>query len=399
MTPAATPDPPAPAPPASQRSFWLPTAILVALFLAAALVRLYPYEDDVLPVTSRGNDWLTYKLQALSILHDGLAMPIVPGAYWRPAGFLYNYFVAAVFALFGENAAYVYLVQAGLLGLSIGVMAAAFGDVLSPRARWGYLVALTAATTLDVFRYYTVRLLSENLLLGLLPLFFAAAVATLRSNRLGLALLSGALLGLAVLTRPNVVLMAPGTALLFLWYGRARRGARLRAAALLAAFGLVLMPMAARNYAVTGTPSLAVLTSIRKPTPGDQTRPAGIERRPQTLAGASVEYGRRYGRRILLCLGFMPLADPAYRLRPHWMLMWLGVGVFAWRAARRGYLEPPEGLLVTFVVLYLGPLVAIGGLGNYGIRMIMPVIPSVLLLAVRGLDMSAPGRAPASGRG
>jgi hypothetical protein len=71
------------------------------------------------------------------------------------------------------------------------------------------------------------------------------------------AMLLGAASGLSVLARPNLLLAIPFTLLAL--HGLAReRG--LRVAALLAAFsvglGLVVAPMAARNWLVTGTPSV-----------------------------------------------------------------------------------------------------------------------------------------------
>lgn len=51
---------------------WWVGAGLAAIFLTVAAVRRYPFVDDISLEGDAGNDWLVYKLQALSILHEGL---------------------------------------------------------------------------------------------------------------------------------------------------------------------------------------------------------------------------------------------------------------------------------------------------------------------------------------
>jgi hypothetical protein len=314
-------------------------------------------------------------------------MPVVQGPYRRPGGFLYNYFVAAVFGFFGENAANVYLVQAGLLGLAIVGMAATFGGFLSRRARLGYLVALTGFMAVDVFRYYTVRLLSENLVLVLLPPFFLTTLQIVSEGRMRDAVVGGVWLGLAVLTRPNLILMGAGTAFLVLAYARPGRRALAAAATFLMAFSLALAPMAFRNYVVTGVPSLDVITTTHDWLgPRVDLAPPLDVAKVAHAAATTVDF---YGKRVLFCVGFASLADPGYRIRPHWVLAWLGAALFVLGAIRRRRCELWEALALTFIVLYLAPLVAVAHLANYGFRMVVPVIPVVLLLAVRGLDRGA----------
>src|SRR5205807_798177 len=124
-----------------------------------------PFIDDVTPALARGDDWLNYKLYAESILHGGLTIPAVTGAYIAPRGFLYNYFLAAMFYLLGENSTYIYVVQSGMLGLSVLLTYLAVRHLLSPLLGLVYLPVLAAYMYVDVFRYYAFRLLSENLLI------------------------------------------------------------------------------------------------------------------------------------------------------------------------------------------------------------------------------------------
>src|SRR2546423_8203070 len=187
----------------SVRGIFFAAAVFTALLLAIATCRAYPFKDNVNPTISAGNDWLTYKENALSILHDGLAMPKVIGNYTRPGGFLYNYFVAAVFALTGVNSTHVYLVQTVLLGLSVGLMALAFRPFLSQAIVAFYFLLLAGLCFLEVFCIYTFRLLSENLVIPLLALFCLLAVQTIIKKSFAIAALAGVAAGVCALCRPN----------------------------------------------------------------------------------------------------------------------------------------------------------------------------------------------------
>ena len=358
-------------------------AALPITFLVMAVMRLHPFLDDVSLDTTTVDDWITYKRRALSILHDGLVMPIVSGHYDLPSGFLYNYFVAGVFRLFGENSSYVYLVQAALLGLSISAGYLAFRRYMTPGAGFAYLLTLPFFMYVDVFRHYTVTLLSENLLLFLLPLFFFSLLRCFERDSTLYALGAGLVLGLAFLSRPNVILVAPATvALLFFYAKNTRRGYLRLPIAFLVAFGLSSSVLLLRNYAVTGEVSLAAVTY-----PGYWRTPAMAL--PDRAGAHSVlptiaTYGLYYGRRVLFCLGLTFLGSPEYRLRPHWLLMWAGVFLFLASAMRGRRLEFWEAAALVFVVSYLGPTIAVAQLANYGFRMIVPVVPAALLLSVRG---------------
>src|SRR4051812_46182755 len=97
------------------RRRWILIAIAVLLCVAASLhtaSRVRPFVDDVTQATSGGDDWFTYKQNALDVLDHGWTMPGIPDAYYQPSGFLYNYFVAGVFAVAGRIPAYVYVVHA-----------------------------------------------------------------------------------------------------------------------------------------------------------------------------------------------------------------------------------------------------------------------------------------------
>jgi len=363
------------------RALSLATLILLFLFLSLALLRAYPFIDNVNAATSTGDDWLLYKQYAISILHDGLLIPAYPGIYYEPAGFIYNYFIATVFWLTGENSSYVYLVQAAMLALSVGLMSMAFKPYLSKPVVAIYWGALALTLFLDVFLIYTFRLLSENLLLFLLPIFYLSILRTFEMKSALLAACSGIVLGFCSLCRPNVVLIGPATFILLFIYLKHQPRRRAIPSAFLLCFLLVISLLPLRNYLVAH--------EIRVPI--DPYKHHHIQRAlgifqpvtppaPSTVVLSAIKL---YARLILFCSGLTFLELPLRWLRPHWLLMWAGTFVFAWRAFKRRRLEFWESLALSFIVLYLGPLIVLMNLTSYGFRMVVPVVPMILLLAVQ----------------
>ncbi|MDQ3803744.1 MAG: glycosyltransferase family 39 protein [Acidobacteriota bacterium] len=368
--------------PTTTRGIFLATAGVLFLLLLIGAWRAYPLLDDVTAANSAGDDWLSYKRYALSILHEGLSLPAVRGSYYAPAGFLYSYFIAAVFALTGENSTHVYLVQAALLALSVGLTAAAFQPYLSITARAIYFWALALTLFLDVYLVYTFRLLSENLTLFLLPIFYLTLLRAFESQSAFLTACAGAALGLCALSRPNLVLVAPATAVLLFWRLRPRRTKY--PLIFLLWFGVIFSLLPLRNYVAGNQLSVPVFTMK-----AHWQTPALDTTGPPTLAG----FGRNafavatfYARRVLFCSGFTLLELPFYWLRPHWLVMWGGAFTFARRALRRRCLKFWELFALSFIPVYLLPIIALAQISNYGVRMIVPVIPIVLLLGVRALS-------------
>jgi hypothetical protein len=378
---------------ATTRGLILATAIFTAALFLPAIYRAYPFVDDVNPTISAGNDWLSYKENALSILRDGLSMPGVAGDYTRPGGFLYNYFVAVIFALTGVNSQHVYLVQTVLLGFSVGLTTLAFKPYLTSRISSIYFVALAVLLFLEVFCIYTFRLLSENLVIFLLALFCLLALRAFKTESILLAAGAGVAVGLCALCRPNLILLAPATAALVFLYKQGRPHRLLMTLVMLATFCLTFALLPLRNYEVTKEPSLAAITYTN-----DWAKPEIDLAAPITLMKigkalvTSVDF---YGRRILFCAGLTFFELPIYWLRPHWTIIWAGALLFLWRGVKRRRLEFWEAFAITFIVMYLGPLITVGQISTYGVRMIVPVLPMLLLLAVVAMapKLETPARA------
>ena len=98
-------------------------------------------------------------------------MPSLAAPYQRPGGFAYNYAVAALFAVFGESTVPIEIVQGALLGICAVWLYRLFRPRLDPVSAVIYLGLLAVFLLADQFLYNTRRLLSENLLFLLLPLF------------------------------------------------------------------------------------------------------------------------------------------------------------------------------------------------------------------------------------
>jgi len=175
-----------------------------------------------------------------------------PGAYYVSP--LYIYFVGLCLALSGGALMAVRVAQVALGTVAVGLVYATtrewFGDRAARAA--GALAALTGLLT-----FYEVVVLQAALEPILTALHLYALARALRSDRAGWYVAAGAGVGLHALNRPNLLVWGLAlVALLALRHGRpGRAGVRTAAAAALG-LALALAPVAARNLAVTGRPSV-----------------------------------------------------------------------------------------------------------------------------------------------
>jgi hypothetical protein len=346
----------------------------VALFcvLAGAMViafhsnveALFPLANNVGP---SADDWWSYHRFAVSVLDGGMSMPAVQGPYTRPGGFGYVYFVAAVYAFAGVRSQAVYLIQTFLLVLSVLGFVHAFRRRLTPFYLLLYGLLVIVFAYLDHFRFFTFRLLSENLVIFLLAVLFMAFERLLSSGSRLVAAATGLLAGACFLVRPNTLLLAPAWALLLLYRKRDRRtiinGAILIAGVVLMA-GLIVW----RDYAATATFDLRVLTTRQ-----DWLHPSSI--------GDAFPF---YGRRILYVLGYLHALIPEFGSLQYWYAAWAGVLLLVGWCLRDRQIDDLDLAALVFLAAYYGPLIAVADITNYGIRMLTPAMPVVLYLAVRG---------------
>ena len=98
-----------------------------------------------------------------------------------------------------------------------------------------------------------------------------------------------------------------------------------------------------------------------------------------------------YFKKILFCLGFLQYFEPAYRWRPHWILMWIGYFAYLfihWK--RRAGFEMWEIALNIYILSYYCLLVIAAMIGNYGFRYLIPAVPFLLPLSFKALDQMMP---------
>jgi len=233
---AVAPRAAAPAPARRGVPWWAWAAVV----LAALLLRLAVVE--VVPRRILFRDGVQYE-EIGRMLHE-------QGTYGlqskRPPG--YPTLIAGVYAVLGTDLFRLRVVEAMLGAASVALIGAVGASLFGPAA--GLVAALLAAAH-PVLALLPATQYSENTLVLVMVLAFAAAYAAWRRGGLWRWALAGVLFGLALLTRPNVVLMLPGAALGFgLALARGRRGwlAPLLVTALAAA--LVVAPWIVRNQRV-----------------------------------------------------------------------------------------------------------------------------------------------------
>lgn len=352
-------------------------ASLPILFLLIAVARAWPFVDDVPFDGPQGDDWFFYKKLAASIVSGGLSIPAIGSYVLVPHGFLYPYFLAGVFSIFGDNASIAYVVQATVVGISGVVLWSLVRRRMEPPTGIVFLVAIGAVLYLDFVRRISFKLLSENLFLFLFAIFlFVFARAYARRSNAGAAL-AGVLLGLTVLSRTSIAASALGIVLLACGYGPAKRETTFNwGLALAAGFAVAMCLLPLREYAAIGRPNVDLILNNGDWVPA----PAGI--------AARAEY---YGRRVLFTLGATGFVIDEFRFRPHWLAIWCGVLAYiVMRIRSREWPPIAEAAVLIFLPLYLAPVIMVAGIENYGGRMVAAAMPFAAMLAGRAIS-SRPG--------
>ena len=362
-----------------------PLGACLALFLGALVVlavglhRTYPFHDDVSLKTAAGNDWLSYKMYALSIVHGGMDIPAVKGPYFIPGGFLYNYFIAAIFALTGPNSVHVYLVQCVMTGLSIVMMFLIARPYFSPEAGLAYLVLLPIFTYFDWFHWYGTRLLSENLIIFLLPLALLALLhARRRGGLIGYAI-AGLVFGLMTLTRQHLFFVPLGMSAIIFLYGGDRRRKFLQAFLFLfAAYGaFIVLPI--RNAAATGVWVPKTHYGYFLPQVSQAMGSSG-------WAGPGKLFGKRAIYTIGILIGGYEAMGDQVVVNKHWLIVSVAAIAYVILAIHRRRLEYLDALCMSFLIISNVTFILLPPLSGYGMRFQMPYLALVLFLAMRFSD-------------
>lgn len=372
---------------------------LPLLFLLMALVKAQPFVDDtpilIGPngdlVPGGGDDWFWYKIHAVKIVKEGLAEASFGKYIYTNHGFLYNYFVAGIFKIFGENTSFVYVAQTFLVGLTVPVLYLLIRGRVSRIAAITFIVLAGFQLYVDYFRSLSFLLMSENLFMSLFAVTFCAyGWAFARRSHVG-ALIAGILLGLTVLSRMSALVAALGVIVVGAAYFRFNRVPVRRTMNLAVAVGFVLamslFPL--REYFATGQPDIDIFLVKH----GWDVPPANL-----------LEWPAYYAARWLFVLGipqFQAIYDPgiiSYRLRPHWTAAWLAlIGYFITRFTWRRIPELWEVSMFVFLGLYISAYTFVSTIENYGGRSISVALPLVAVFAALFVNDLFGGRLPPRG--
>jgi len=382
---------------------------VIALFFLVGLAKIQRGSPIMLQpnMWDPGDDWTFYHLSAVNIIEEGLWMPSVSGSYTFPAGFLYNYFIALCYLVFGVDPSYVFLVQSVMLGSTVVLLFLAFRRKLRPRTQFALLAALTIFALLDVQRHYVVRLLSENLFIFESALFFYLLFLGYLDGRRWARILAMGLLGAMLLTRPNaLVFMLPLLILLIITrHGRGRLGYLDFLAGLLLLM-VVVSFMGLRNHAVTGKwiffppakwaafyiPGYGGAPEVASRLLGPNAVQEGLYPLMKMMGIAFAKepgvMSVAYAKRVLFSAGFLPVLYPDYQYRPHWLLMWVAyIAVIAFRLAGGRPISFQEKTLHLYVFTMLALVVGFAHIGNYGFRFLIPIVLPAVAGAVPLIDL------------
>lgn len=352
----------------------------VLLVCAALLIGLtwhginltHPFENDVSEADA-GDDWREYHLNALSIAQDGPLITRAKGPYYQPAGFLYNYFIAAVFLVLGPQTGYVYAAHYVLLALGLGLLFLwALRELSFFAATIFVAVSLyVLLVELDVLRH---KLLSENLVLLLYPaMLLLASIANRRRTLLTLGA-AGAMTGLVLLTRPNLLPLPFLTLGALLIFQRERRvpkrlgDAAIYVAGTLATF--LLLPL--RNLLASGD---AISVSYATHLPSGPFR--------EQLASI-VE-------KTLFSLGILPRGGTGgwFLANPRLLILAVCGFVAVVLLAKMHALVFDDAMVIAVILAAYVPFVVLPLLGAYPYRFQSPYLPMFLYLSVRAAHVLA----------
>jgi hypothetical protein len=354
-------------------------ACCVFVFLVPSLVKVfiqdYPIDNLIIGI----DDWNRYARHAIDIKQHGLLIVNVDGPYLIPAGFLYNYFVAGVFLLFGDYPAVVYIIQSMLLGISVAMTYFLFREKLKPKTGYVLLTLLILFAFLDIYKNYTFRLFSENLAIFTITLFFFLLKKTLNTISWRWQFLVGLTLGASVLIRPNLLPFSLVFILIFHLPKIIRKEHFTRSIAFLIGFVVILMMLPLRNYLAAGNLTLM---------PVDGTFMDYMHRiNPISFTENPIEYLSVYFEKILYCFGDIPILNPDFHIRPHWFLMWAGFFYYLIHLIRfPRQRDSLMGAFILYVFAFYLTLILIAQISVYGHRMFIPGIFIVLGVSVVGYE-------------
>jgi 4-amino-4-deoxy-L-arabinose transferase-like glycosyltransferase len=358
-------------------------------------------------ILSGGNDWLAYESFARDVLING---PLVTEGralgqgvpfYYQP---LYIYWVALTHLVFGES-----LFAPLFLNAVLGVIAA-LGLYLLTRELFGWAAAVAALLLFELYRLTVFAptaglLLSENVLIPLVPVLLLVLVRLATTGRIATAAGAGFALGLAGLARTTPLALLP-VALLILtvaWrrLGLGWRGIVARLALIVAVCVVTVGLATARNYVVSGRP--VPITSSAGANLWEAHRPTArvdlsrVDRDPlyerlglDHQTREVVEFARQdpagYAATLvpmfLYAVGIVGAVDGRWDLHPGLFGLWLAYLLVTVLLRRARAL--PTWPLHAFIWSHLAQMTIFFS-HQYGFRLILPMYVAMVPIAALGL--------------
>lgn len=312
-----------------------------------------------------------YAQTALDIHQNGISIPSVKGLYDYPNGFLYNYFLALCFTLFGESTIPVYILQSCLLGLSIFVSYRTFRDQMKPITGFLFLIFFFIFGLLDMNKYYSFRFLSENLVILLLALFFNQIKKAFETGFSIHFILSGVLFGSSLLTRPNLLPIAIVIAIALLIFTLQKKISKRNVLFFLLGLVTGTSLLAIRNQYVSGNFTFLPVNSFNF---------FEIYFYHPDLLIENILH------KAMFTMGYLSSINPVFHWRPHWTILWILYFVYLiGKFRKKEQVKAEELIMHLFIFSYAGLMIFVidtNLIGCYGFRYIIPLIFTTLPFAV-----------------
>ena len=250
---------------------------------------------------------------------------------------------------------------------------------MSKNISWIFLFSMIVFAFVDIFKHYTFRLLSENLVLLTIPLFllFLKKALLLNNNKKTLYFITGLFLGISVLIRPNIFPFSLVFLSLVLMFIILNKTQLLSYFYLTASYLIIMSLLPLRYYFVTG--ELAFL-------PVDGNFLDYIKREnPISFTENFLNFLQFYYNKIIYIFGFLPNLEPKFNYRPHWMIMWLGYFIYIYSAIKIIVKERSFEIFIhVFIFMFYFIILLIAPITDYGFRIIIPSLFLVLGFSIIG---------------
>lgn len=276
-------------------------------------------------------------------------MPEVNENYLIPAGFLYNYFLAFCITVFGNYLAPIFIIQTLIVLMTIWMTFKYFKDEMESDLHFLFLSGLILFAIIDIYKHYTFLMLSENVAILLVMLFFIHFKSALQTAHLKNYLLAALFLGLSALARPTLYPFLVLFVLLFILFTVLHKNSPMKVMFFLIFFLVVISLLPIRNYFITGDfkwlPANGSFVEYMK-----LANPFSFNTNPG-------EFMLYYFKKLMFCFGLLPVLEPIFQIRPHWIVLW--IGIFLYIKNQHKMTNQIHAYAILFVVVFVTVLILI----------------------------------------